>query len=212
MRKAVIVISTYIAAQMLANITSLKIILLFGYSMDAGTLIYPLTFTIRDLVHKLLGKKVAQTVIVVSAGMNLCMAILFWIVSIIPGDPSVGPQTAFAEVLSPVWRLVFASILAMVVSELVDTEVYHFWVQKIGMKYQWARVLASNSVSIPLDSILFAWLAFGGVYEAAVVWDIVISNIGVKAFTTILSMPLIYTVPEKRVAIVEQQSIVPTTV
>lgn len=212
MRKAVIVISAYIAAQMLANVTSLKIILLFGYSMDAGTLIYPLTFTIRDLVHKLLGKKVAQTVIVVAAGVNLFMAVLFWIVSIIPGDPNVGPQTAFAEVLSPVWRLVFASILAMVVSELVDTEVYHLWVQRIGVKYQWARVLTSNSISIPVDSVLFAWLAFGGVYDAAVVWDIVVSNIGVKAFTTILSMPLIYTVPEKRVAIVEQQSIVPTTV
>ncbi|MCX7984170.1 MAG: queuosine precursor transporter [Bacteroidetes bacterium] len=211
MRKAVIVISAYLATQMLSNITSLKIILFFGYSMDAGTLIYPLTFTIRDLVHKLLGKKVAQTVIIVSAVVNLCMAVLLWTVSIIPGDPSVGPQTAFAEVLSPVWRLVFASILAMVLSELVDTEVYHQWVCRVGMKHQWARVLVSNSISIPLDSVLFAWFAFGGVHSSAVVWGIVISNIGVKAISTFISMPLIYTVPEKRVEIVEHSTIIPTT-
>lgn len=208
MRRAVIVISAYLVAQMLANITSLKIILLFGYSMDAGTLVYPITFTLRDLVHKLLGIRVARTVIIVAAFANLFMALLFWVVSILPADPSVGPQTAFAEVLSPVWRLVFASIIAMVVSELVDTEVYRLWVAKVGEKFQWARVLSSNSISIPLDSILFSWLAFGGVYEASVVWSIVVSNIGVKAVTTIFSMPLIYTVPEKRVEIVEHQNAV----
>ncbi len=204
MRKAIVVIAVYIATQMLANITSLKIILLFGYSMDAGTLIYPITFTLRDLVHKLLGIRVARTVIIVAAVINLFMAMLFWIVSVIPGDPGVGPQTAFAEVLSPVWRLVFASIIAMVISELIDTEVYHLWVSKVGERFHWARVLSSNSVSIPVDSILFAWLAFGGVYEAYIVWEIVFSNIGVKAFTTIISMPLIYTVPEKKVEIIEQ--------
>ncbi|MBP8975239.1 MAG: queuosine precursor transporter [Bacteroidetes bacterium] len=212
MRRAIIVISAYIAAQMLANITSLKIILIIGLSMDAGTLIYPLTFTLRDLVHKLLGVHVARTVIIVAAFINLFMAFLFWLVSIIPGDPNVGPQTAFAQVLSPVWRLVFASIIAMVASELIDTEVYRLWVAKVGEKIQWARVLSSNAISIPLDSILFAWLAFGGVYSNAVVWSIVVSNIGVKIFTTLISMPLIYAVPEQKVEIIEHRSVVSTTV
>lgn len=39
--------------------------------------------------------------------------------------PDWGLGTAFASVLSPMWRIVLASITAEVVSELVDTEVYH---------------------------------------------------------------------------------------
>ena len=45
-------------------IASLKIISVFGYAVDAGTLVYPFTFTIRDLVHKLGGKQVARALII----------------------------------------------------------------------------------------------------------------------------------------------------
>ena len=67
MTRIVIVIAAYIAAQMLSDITSLKIALVAGLSIDAGTFIYPITFTLRDLVHKLLGKRAARTLIVAAA-------------------------------------------------------------------------------------------------------------------------------------------------
>lgn len=86
--------------------------------------------------------------------LNLLMAFYFWLVSILPADLSVGPQKEFGIVLSPVWRIVIASILWEVVSELIDTEIYHLWVTKVTTKYQWLRVLVSNSVSVPIDSII----------------------------------------------------------
>jgi uncharacterized integral membrane protein (TIGR00697 family) len=197
MIRAIVVSSAYIAAQMLADVTSLKIVLFLGLSMDAGTFVYPITFTLRDLVHKTVGVTAARVLIVTAAAINLVMAGLFWWVSRLPGDPAVGPQLAFGAVLSPVWRIVLASIAAEVVSELVDTEVYRLWVERITTRYQWMRVLTSNAVSVPLDSLLFSWGAFGGVLPAAVVWDIVVSNVLVKGATTLVSLPLIYAVPEE---------------
>ena len=79
---------------------------------------------------------------------------------------------------------------------MVDTEVYRLWVERVTRRYQWVRVLTSNSVSVPLDSLVFCWLAFGGVLPNAVVWSIVISNILVKGATTLVSLPAIYLVPE----------------
>jgi uncharacterized integral membrane protein (TIGR00697 family) len=196
MIRAIVVASAYIAAQMLADVTSLKIVLFLGMSMDAGTFIYPITFTLRDLVHKTVGAKAARALIITAAVINLVMAGLFWLVARLPGDPAVGPQMEFAAVLSPVWRIVVASIVAEVASELVDTEVYRLWVERITRRYQWMRVLTSNSVSVPLDSLLFAWGAFGGALPVSVVWDIVRSNIVLKGATTLLSLPLIYAVPE----------------
>ena len=125
------------------------------------------------------------------------MAGFFWFISRLPADPEVGPQLEFARVLAPVWRIVIASIVAEVVSELIDTEVYHLWVTRITRRFHWLRVLTSNSVSVPLDSLIFCWLAFGGVYPAAVVWEIVVSNILVKMATTLVGMPLIYLVRER---------------
>jgi uncharacterized integral membrane protein (TIGR00697 family) len=98
--------------------------------------------------------------------------------------------------LAPVWRIVAASIIAEVASELLDTSVYQRWVDRMGPRRQWARVLASNGVSVPVDSLLFAFLAFGGVYAPDVVWAIVGTNIAVKLLVTIIGVPLIYLVPE----------------
>ena len=42
---AIVVVSVYIAAQLLSDIGSLKIAWVAGFSVDAGTFIYPLTFT-----------------------------------------------------------------------------------------------------------------------------------------------------------------------
>lgn len=197
MTQIIIVISAYIAAQMLSDIASLKIIMFAGFSMDAGTLIYPLTFTLRDMVHKAVGKKGARTIILAAAGINLVMGALFWVVACLPYDMNVGAQSNWNSVLAPVWRIVIASIAAEVLAELIDTEVYHLWVLRVTMKYQWMRVLVSNAASIPLDSLLFCWLAFGGIMPVAVVWSIFWANVMLKGIVTVLGLPLIYLVKEK---------------
>ncbi len=200
MVRTLVVAAAYIAAQMLADITSLKIVLFMGLSMDAGTFVYPITFTLRDLVHKTAGARAARALIVTAAVINLVMAALFWMVARLPGDPSVGAQTEFGTVLAPVWRIVMASIVAEVMAELIDTEIYRLWVQRVTRRHQWARVLTSNAVSVPLDSLVFAWGAFGGQMAASVVWSIVLANVLLKGATTLVSLPLIYAVPEREAA------------
>lgn len=197
---ATLVSAAYIAFQMMADVASLRIVMIAGFSIDAGTFVYPFTFTLRDLVHKTAGIKAARTLIVAAAVLNLLMAGLFWLTSILPADPSVGPQIEFGQVLSPVWRIVFASIVAEVIAELVDTEGYRFWVERVTDRYQWARVLVSNTLSVPLDSLIFSWLAFGGVLPNAVVWSIFASNVIIKGITTLVSLPGIYLVKEKSAA------------
>lgn len=194
MLSLILVTAAYVAAQMLADIMSLKIVVFAGLSMDAGTLIYPLTFTLRDLVHKVAGRRGARMLIVAAAVINLVMAGLFWLVSIMPYDPAAGPQPNWDAVLAPVWRIVLASIVAEIVAELTDTEVYHLWVTRVTRRFQWLRVLLSNVVSVPLDSLLFCWGAFGGVYAASVVWSIFVANVLLKGLVTLVSLPAIYIV------------------
>lgn len=197
MHALIILVASYIALQIFSDVGSLRIVMLGGMSIDAGTFIYPLTFTLRDMVHKTMGKRGAQLMIVTAAGFNLLMALYFWVVSILPPDMSVGTQAEFGQVLAPLWRLVFASIVAEVIAELTDTEVYSMWKERVTARHQWSRVLVSNAVSIPLDSLIFCWIAFGGLFEASVVWSIFFSNTIIKFATTLVSLPAIYLVKEK---------------
>jgi len=193
----VIVAVMYVAAQMLADITALRILSIAGLSISGGTLIYPITFTLRDLVHKVSTAGIARILIFASAAINLFMALLFWLVAELPADLAVGEQAEFGMVLAPVFRITIASIVAEVVSELIDTEMYEVWVRRFAQRWQWGRVLASNAVSVPVDTALFTGLAFWGVLPTEVMLSLFLSNILVKFAVTFVSIPGIYLVKEQ---------------
>lgn len=188
----VFVIAAYIGVQMISDISSLQIISFFGTALDAGTFIYPFSFTLRDLAHKVLGKRNTRTLIFSAAIINLFMAGFFYFVSFLPIDPVNGGNPVWAAVLTPVWRITLASILAELVSELTDTEIYSWWINRITRKHQWSRVLVSNAVSVPADSLLFAFLAFYGNLPTKAVWQIFWGNVIIKFSVTLISIPLIY--------------------
>lgn len=194
---AVVVVAAYAAAQMLSDIASLKIGVVAGLAVDMGTFIYPITFTLRDVVHKLLGKRNAQALIITAGVINLLMALYLMWTAYVPSDPAWGLGAEFAAILAPVWRIVVASIAAELASELLDTEVYHWFVTRVTHRYQWLRVLLSNTVSIPVDNIIFAVGAFGWVLPWPVVWQIFIFNLIVKYGVTLVSLPLIYVAPDR---------------
>jgi len=158
------------------------------------------------VAHKVMGKRQTQTLIFTAAVVNVVMALYLMWTARVPADPNWGLNEAYASILGPLWRIVVASIIAEVVAELVDTEVYHWFVSRVTTRYQWARVLVSNSVSIPLDSLIFTVLAFGplpGLQDHylslpwAVVGQIFVFNMLVKYAVTVVSMPLIYLYPDR---------------
>lgn len=208
---AVVVVAAYIGAQMVADITSVKIGEVAGLAVDMGTFIYPITFTLRDLVHKTLGKRNAQVLIVTAAAVNVFMVLYAAWAASVPGDPAADPggefTAAYAAVFGPLWRITLASIVAEVVSELTDTEVYHWFVTRITREKQWARVLVSNGISVPVDNAIFAVLAFGAIpgfqdhfltAPWSAVWEIFVFNLLVKFGMTLVSLPLIYLAPAGR--------------
>ncbi len=197
---ALIVIAAYVAAQMVADVASLRIGSVAGLAVDMGTFIYPITFTLRDVVHKIWGKRNAQALIITAAVINVLMVLYLGWAAAVPGDPVADPDgvfsAAFALVFGPLWRIVVASILAEVVSEMADTEAYHWFVTRITHDKQWARVLVSNAISIPIDTAIFAVVAFGGVLPWTAVWQIFLFNLIVKFGVTLVSLPLIYVYPD----------------
>ncbi|HEY8543395.1 MAG TPA: queuosine precursor transporter [Acidimicrobiales bacterium] len=205
-RLAVVVVGAYVGAQVVADVTSLKIGTAFGRAVDMGTWVYPVTFTLRDLAHKLLGKRAARTLVVTAAGVNLAMAAYLQWVARQPSDASYPLDEEFRAVLGPVWRIVVASILAELISELIDTEVYHWFVRRVTTRHQWARVAVSNAVSVPIDNAVFVVGAFGalpllGDHALTLPWsdvaDIFVVNLTVKAAVSALSLPLIYLSPDR---------------
>lgn len=197
---AVILSGLYLFFSLAGNIAATKVTYFGGLVMDAG-FIYSLTFTWRDLIHKQLGQKAAITTIWLSAAVNLFAALYFQLVVLLPAQTdwaSAGGQIAWEFLFSLQMRIVLASILTALIAELIDTKVYQLWTRGGREKWpQWTRVFASNSISIPVDSLMFPIIAFAGVLGVEGLQQMVWTNIIVKALVTALVFWTIYLVPEK---------------
>ena len=145
----ILVSVAYVAAQMVADISNLRDLTLFGFGVSAFSIAYPLTFTLRDMAHKLAGPHVARTLIFAAAAIYVIAQAFFAIIAGLPPEMSPEESVAIGTLLSPELRFLLAAVVASVVSQLVDTEIYTRWLDRFGGERQWGRVLVSNAISIP---------------------------------------------------------------
>jgi hypothetical protein len=200
-----LVIGLYVACELIANVTAVKPVVvglpgpLAGLArilpsadgdlvVPAGVYIYALTFTLLDLVNERLGRTGARQVIATAFGANLLLAGYAQLTVWAPAPAFFDGQAAVARVLGATPRIVVASLVAYLVSALIDAEVFLWWRTRVG-GFRWLRVLVSNAVSTGLDSILFVTLAFAGVLPLA---PLIVGQYLVKMAVTLVSLPLIY--------------------
>lgn len=204
MKKTNLVITiaaAYLMCQIIADVTAVKMVSLFGLAVPAAVFIYALTFTLRDVAHKQLGKETTVHLIISAGIVNVLMALYFMFTVALKPAGFWGNQEAYAMILGVAPRVVTASILAEMASELIDTEIYQKWVERFPNAPQWSRVLVSNGISLPIDSVIFVGIAFFGTMPINALISVMIGQIIVKAAITIISLPMIYLVPTKKVYI-----------
>ena len=184
----IVLIALYIACELIANITAAKPVSVFGIVAPGGVFIYALTFTLIDLVNERLGKPGAQRVVYAAFAANMLFALYATFVLMLPSPPFFTNEQAFASVLGSTPRIVAASLLAYLVSSLIDVEIFAAWKRKVR-GHKWARVLASNAVSTGLDSALFVIIAFAGTLPLT---PLIVGQYLIKMAVTVISVPLIY--------------------
>lgn len=186
--------SAYVAFQIISNVLSTKIttLPLVHLSMDGGTVLYPLTFTLRDFVHKTCGKKNSRIVVIAAASLSLMAFVFFWLVGKMAPDPAWIYQNDYQNILMPVARISIASVIAQVASELTDTEIFSIIYHKLG---DIMGSFTSNAVALFVDSLLFSFIAFLGALPFLTVMQIMAANILVKIVISLVSSPLIRLVP-----------------
>lgn len=185
-------IGLYIAAELIANVTAVKPIVLgrLGLVVPAGVFVYALTFTLLDLINERLGKRGARQVIGTAFCANLLLAAYAQLTVWWPAPAFFDGQAAVVRVLGATPRIVAASLIAYLVASLADAELFAWWRERVG-GYRWVRVLVSNALSTGVDSVVFVTLAFAGILP---VLPLVVGQYLVKMGVTVVSLPLIYVI------------------
>lgn len=186
-RAAMILATAFVAATMTANVMSLRMVSPLGVAMDAGTLLYPVTFVLRDALHKRAGLRASNAAVTLSAACNATMFAMFAFAAWLPYDPATGEQMEFGAVLLPGALIVVGSVCGQFIGERIDGRIFHK-VWKGGNGSHVKAALCSNAVSIPIDTAIMCTIAFGLVVTPDTLASTILANIAVKYVVMIASV------------------------
>ncbi len=212
-----ILISIFVVMLVLTNIVGTKIFVLFAntfpegffgspIALTAGIITYPITFLVTDVTSEIFGKKKANFMVIMGFFCSLISLIIISIVlELTPSEIwlSGSPysnlkdmEMAFKTVFTLPGILIFASMTAYLVAQLIDIRIFHFVKKITNSKYLWLRNNISTMFSQLIDTVIVntIFLGFGMGLDFNTVIKIIIANYLIKLIFALIDTPLVYIV------------------
>jgi hypothetical protein len=177
-------------ATVTANIEVLLMVKAFGMEQTLGNVLFASTFLVTDILSEMEGKEAAAKAV----NLGVVTSALFILLS-----QSWLLYTPSSEVIfSNTPRLLLASLLVYAVSQRFDVWAYHKWWEFTSKKFGdserflWLRNNGSTLISQLLNTVLYTFGAFLGMYDMPVLLSICLSTYVIYVVTSLLDTPFIY--------------------
>lgn len=175
-----------------------------SFNLTCGVLIWPLEFIITDIVNEYFGPKAVRRISYTAIIMISYAFLIFYGAMKIPpadfwissrqseGIPNM--QHAFGGIFGQGMWIILGSLVAFLVSQMVDVTVFHKIKKITGQKWIWLRATGSTLVSQLVDSFVVLFIAFkiGNGWSWQLVLAICLVNYMYKFTMAILLTPFIY--------------------
>jgi len=192
-----VITGLFVGILLISNIASVKPVYVWRFTFDGGTLLFPLSYIFGDILTEVYGYRASRKVIwtgFICAGL---MAFILYLVGKLPAPASdwePAAQAGFERVLTPVGRIVIASLIAFFAGEFSNS--YVLAKMKIFTKgrFLWTRTISSTLVGEGVDTALFCLIAFLGYFSTPVLIAVIVSNYIFKCSFEIIATPLTYAV------------------
>ncbi len=189
-----IITAVFVAILLISNVASSKITSIGFLTFDAGTILFPLSYIIGDMLTEVYGYSRARRAIWIGLLCNVLMAVTFMIVAVLPPAADWPNQRAYEAILGWTPRIVLASIVAYFIGEFINS----FILAKLKImtkgKHLWSRTIGSTLVGQLLDTLIFVFIAFWGILPTPILISIIVSNYIFKVAIEILFTPITYKV------------------
>jgi len=145
--------AVFVTFVLLTNTVGVKLFTLFGRTLPVSILWFPLTFLITDIVSEMYGAARARFLVIMGFLMSLVLLAFSLVGIALPVSPVYPLQSDYTNIFGPVWRLLFASMAAYLLAQLIDVKLFHFWKRLTGGKHLWLRNNGSTMISQFIDTL-----------------------------------------------------------
>jgi queuosine precursor transporter len=192
-----VITALFVAILLISNIASTKITTFGPFTLDAGTILFPLSYILGDILTEVYGFARARKVIWIGFFCNILMAAIFMLVAVLPASPDWPNQSAFEAILGQTPRIVLASMIAYFAGSFMNAFVLAKLKLRTNGKQLWSRTIGSTLVGQLFDTLLFIIIAFWGVLPTEVLVSLVVSNYLFKVGIEVLFTPITYGIVNK---------------
>ncbi len=152
----------FITNAIVAELIGGKLVQFFGlFTQSIGIILWPIIFILTDLINEYFGKDGVKKLTYITIGL---IGFTFIILAIALNLEA----TSFSPVTNETFRAVFGqsqwiivgSIIAFLLSQLVDVYVFWFFKKITGTKHIWLRATGSTMISQLVDTFVVQFIAF----------------------------------------------------
>ena len=179
------------------------------FTLTCGVLLWPFEFIMTDIVNEYYGPRAVKRISYIAIGLICYAFLMFYLAISVPADQSFWSgsqrstgipdmQVAFENIFGQGMWIIAGSLVAFLVSQLVDVWIFHKIKKVTGEKKVWLRATGSTVVSQLVDSFIVLFIAFklGKGWSYQRVLAICLVNYSYKFFMAIVLTPLIYLIEQ----------------
>ena len=175
-----------------------------SFALTCGVLLWPIEFVMTDIVNEYYGPKAVRRISYTAVALIGYAFVMFFVaIHTTPPEWWIGSKTeqgvpnmqdAFSAIFGQGMWIIIGSLMAFLVSQIVDVTVFQKIKKKTGEKHVWLRATGSTLVSQLVDSFIVLFIAFklGNNWSWQKVLAICIMNYMYKFTMAIILTPLIY--------------------
>lgn len=182
---------SYSMVIVLANWFDVRLIRIFSLDTDAGTLIFPLTFLLSNLITEVYGYQQARRAIWCGFLFNMIFILYGQIVIHLPSpDYALINNNKFDEIQSMNIRVIIASAISYLCAEPLNSLV----MAKLKIRYSGnklaIRFIASTCIASAVDSFIFGTIAFNGLMNYQHLLRFITNMWFLKIIIEVIGLPL----------------------
>ncbi|HEX8577494.1 MAG TPA: queuosine precursor transporter [Flavobacterium sp.] len=158
----VILAGIFITNAVVAELIGGKLIKIGPFVMSMGIVPWPIVFLTTDLINEYFGEKGVKKLSLITAGLIAYSFIILLVAISIPAAKGISPvnDDQFSAVFGQSMWIIVGSIIAFLVSQLIDVTVFWFFRNRTGGNKIWLRTTGSTIVSQLFDSFIVLGIAF----------------------------------------------------
>ena len=158
----VILAGIFITNAVVAELIGGKLIQVGPFVMSIGILPWPIVFLTTDLINEHFGEKGVKKLSLITACLIAYAFIILLLAINVPAAKGISPvnDDQFYAVFGQSMWIIVGSIIAFMVSQLIDVTVFWFFKNRTGNRKIWLRATGSTVVSQLFDSFIVLGIAF----------------------------------------------------